>query len=99
MAKIENGNIQAEIRIVTTDDQPAEDNIQTLQGLRERHPCAAINKQPLPDPTTSSAANFADDDIIVADLRSFQQVRRAAHTESGISTFTTLCLTERPAPH
>jgi hypothetical protein len=63
-AKIEDGNIKAAIRIITSDDQPAEDNIQTLQGLRERHPYAALNRQPLPDPTTFSAANFTDEDII-----------------------------------
>ena len=70
MAKIEDGNIKAAIRIITSDDQPAEDNIQTLHGLQERHPCAVLNRQPLPDPTKFSPANFTDEDIIAA-VRSF----------------------------
>jgi hypothetical protein len=66
VAKIEDGNIIAAIRIIMPYDQPAEDNIQMLLGLRERHPCAAPNRQPLSDPTMFSAANFTDEDSIAA---------------------------------
>lgn len=70
MAKIEDGNIKAAIRIITSGDQPAADNAQTLQALHERHPHAATDRQPFSDPTKFSAAYFTEEDILSA-IRSF----------------------------
>ena len=37
-AKIEDGNIKAAIRILCSDDRPANDSIETLEALRMKHP-------------------------------------------------------------
>ena len=38
MTKIEDGNIKAAIRIITSDERPAADSAETLQALGDRHP-------------------------------------------------------------
>lgn len=65
-AKIEDGNIKAAIRIVTSGEQPASDDAHTLHALHERHPCAASDRQPFQAPSELLAANFIDEDIIAA---------------------------------
>ena len=65
-AKIEDGNIKAAIRIITSGDQPASDDAHTLQALQERHPCAASDRQPFPDTSRFPATTFIDEDIIAA---------------------------------
>ena len=52
IAKIEDGNLQAAIRILSSDDQPAEDNDDTLRDLAEKHPTAPINIEFLDDSVT-----------------------------------------------
>ena len=70
MSKIEDGNIRAAIRIITSDDRPADDSAETLQALRERHPCAAPDRQQFPDPIKFPASQFTEEDVAAA-IRSF----------------------------
>jgi hypothetical protein len=70
MTKIEDGNIKAAVRIITSDDRPAENSAETLQALRERHPLAHSDRQPLPDPSQLPAVQFTEIDVAAA-IRSF----------------------------
>ena len=70
MSKIEDGNIRAAIRIITSDDRPADDSAETLQALRERHPCAAPDRQQFPDPIKFPTSQFTEEDVAAA-IRSF----------------------------
>ena len=40
MAKIEDGNLRAAVRIICSDDAPAPDSLETLNALKAKHPCA-----------------------------------------------------------
>ena len=53
IAKIEDGNLQAAVRILSSDDQPAEDNEDTLRDLAEKHPSAPIDSEFLNDSVTT----------------------------------------------
>lgn len=70
MSKIEDGNIKAAVRILCSDDCPAPDSKQTVDALRERHPAAAVNRTPIPDPSSFSATTVCEADIVAA-IRSF----------------------------
>jgi hypothetical protein len=70
MSKIEDGNIKAAIRIITSGDCPATDNAQTFQSLCDRHPPAAADRIPSPDPCKFVAAQFTEKDVADA-IRSF----------------------------
>lgn len=69
-AKIEDGNLKAAIRIITSGDQPATDNPETLQALHERHPAAAPDRHQVQDPSVFSVARFSEADVVAA-IRSF----------------------------
>ena len=69
-SKIEDGNIKAAIRIMLSDDRPAENNAETLQLLTERHPPAAPNRRQIPDPEHFPVAQFTEEDICTA-IRTF----------------------------
>jgi hypothetical protein len=49
-AKVEDGNIRAALRILLSDDKPAEDNDATYNQLLERHPQADANRKTPPNP-------------------------------------------------
>ena len=70
MSKIEDGNIKAAIRIITSGDCPATDNAQTFQSLCDRHPPAAADRIPSPDPCNFVAAQFTEKNVADA-IRSF----------------------------
>jgi hypothetical protein len=70
MSKIEDGNIKAAIRIISSDDCPADSNAQTLQALRKLHPPASLDRQHFPDPIKLSAVQFTDYDVTAA-IRAF----------------------------
>ncbi len=66
MSKIEDGNIKAAIRIITSGDSPAVDNDNTYQSLCDRHPQAPVDKNPSPDPDKFSAVQFTEEDVLAA---------------------------------
>ena len=70
MSKIEDGNIKAAIRIITSGDSLAIDNAQTYQSLCDRHPRAPGDRIPSPDPSMIPAVQFTEEDVIAA-IRSF----------------------------
>jgi hypothetical protein len=70
MSKIEDGNIKAAIRIITSGDTPAVDNAKTYQSLCDRHPQASVDRNPSPDPSKFPAAQFTEEDVLAA-IRSF----------------------------
>ena len=69
MSKIEDGNIKAAIRIITSGESPAVDNAQTYQSVCDRHPHAPVDRIPSPDPSKFPAAQFTED--VTATIRSF----------------------------
>ena len=70
MSKIEDDNIRATIRIITSEDRPADDSAETLHALQERHPPAAPNRQQFPDPKNFTTSQFTEEDVVAA-IRSF----------------------------
>jgi hypothetical protein len=70
MTKIEDGNIKAAIRIITSDEHPAADSAETLQALRDCHPPPPTDRTPLPDPGQLLAVQFSESDVAAA-IRSF----------------------------
>jgi hypothetical protein len=54
-SKIEEGNIKAALRTLSSEDKPAADNEATVSALKARHPAAAPDRRPFP-PTREFAA-------------------------------------------
>jgi len=69
-AKIEDGNIRAALRILNSDDQPADVNQDTLTKLESKHPAAPTDRAAAPDPNAYPACYATDDDVLKA-IRSF----------------------------
>ena len=61
-AKLEDGNLRAAIRIICSDDSPAQPSREALQKLQEKHPPASGGLDDLPDmnPDTDFLAAFPD---------------------------------------
>jgi len=70
MTKIEDGNIKAAIRIITSDERPASDSAETLQALRERHPSPPSDRTSPPDPGQLPAVQFPES-VVAAATHSF----------------------------
>jgi len=70
MSKIEDGNIRAAIRIITSGDTPAVDNVSTYQSLCDRHPHAPSDRNPSSDPSKFPTVQFTEEDVTAA-IRSF----------------------------
>ena len=51
-AKIEDGNLRAAVRILSSDDQPAEYNNETVKDLADKHPAAPSESEFMPDSAT-----------------------------------------------
>ena len=68
--KLEDGNIKAAVRILCSDDKPAPNDQATLDALQRRHPNAPDDRCNLPNPSTFSAMQMTENDIIKA-IRSF----------------------------
>lgn len=49
-AKIDDGNIKAALRILSSDDKPADCSETTINALKARHPPADVDRQPSPLP-------------------------------------------------
>jgi hypothetical protein len=70
-SKIEDGNISAALRILLSDDKPAEVNEETLQKLLERHPPANHNRKPSASPSPNDACLQVIDRNVITAIRSF----------------------------
>ena len=51
-AKIEDGKLRAAVRILSSDDQPAVNNNETLKDLADKHPAAPPESEFMPDSAT-----------------------------------------------
>ena len=69
-SKIEDGNIKAALRILSSDDRPATDNNATVIALRARHPPMATDRMPLPSPQVYNALQVTETELIAA-IKSF----------------------------
>ena len=98
MSKIEDGNIKAAIRIITSGDISAVDNADTYQSLCDRHPQAPVDRNPLLDPNKFSATQFTEEDVITA-ISSFLQDPQAAQTGFAPNIRGTSHLTRKQAQH
>jgi hypothetical protein len=68
-AKLEDGNIRAAVRLLMSDDKPADDSVDTLVKLHEKHPTAPSDRQ-FPVATTEANLCVDENDVIRA-ARSF----------------------------
>ena len=69
-SKIEDGNIKAALRILTSEDKPAINNEATLNGLRQKHPSTAPDRSPSPCPFDFPALRVTDTEVLHV-IRSF----------------------------
>ena len=70
-AKIEDGNIRAALRIISSDDKPAVDNSDTFAKLSEKHPVSACGGSiPSLNPGTAASFQASEADVLKA-IRSF----------------------------
>ena len=63
MAKVEDGNLKAAIRILTSEERPAEDNDITFAKLLERHPAAPADRSQPPDPHNTTAVQMTEAEV------------------------------------
>ena len=68
--KIEDGNIKAAIRILSSDDSLAPDCEETVNALRRRHPAAAPDRTANPDPHSFPSLAVSEKEVNEA-IRSF----------------------------
>lgn len=69
-AKIEDGNIKAALRILSSEDKPAPDNETTLNALLDRHPSAVKDRETLPSPNDFTTLQVSEAEVISV-IRSF----------------------------
>ena len=69
-AKIEDGNIKAAVRMLSTEEKPATDIDATYNKLLERHPAQHPDRQPAADPSEVLAIQVTEEDVIKA-VRTF----------------------------
>jgi hypothetical protein len=65
-SKIEDGNIRAALRILLSDDKPAENNNETFSKLLERHPSVNSNRATVTDATPENALQVTESDVFKA---------------------------------
>jgi hypothetical protein len=63
MAKVEDGNLKAAVRILTSEERPAEDNDVTFAKLLERHPAAPADRSQPPDPHNTTAVQMTEAEV------------------------------------
>jgi hypothetical protein len=63
MAKVEDGNLKAAVRILTSEERPAEDNDATFAKLLERHPAAPADRSLPPDPHNITAVQMTEAEV------------------------------------
>src|SRR5208282_3222187 len=69
-AKIEDGNIKAAIRILSSEEKPAVDEEATYKKLTERHPAPPVDRDLAPDPRHVKAIQVEEEDVMKA-IRTF----------------------------
>ena len=69
-SKIEDGNIKAVIRILTSDDKPVPNSAETLSNLQDKHPRPAAYNHLPPDDNLHKLLQITEADILQA-IRSF----------------------------
>jgi hypothetical protein len=69
-AKIEDGNIKAAIRIISSDEQLVLPSVDTLAALQGKHPAARQDSVHIPDPQPDCQL-VMDENIVLRTLRSF----------------------------
>jgi hypothetical protein len=69
-AKIEDGNIKAAIRIISSDEQLVLPSVDTLAALQAKHPAARQDSVHIPDPQPDCQL-VMDENIVLRTLRSF----------------------------
>ena len=69
-AKLEDGNVKAAVRIISSDEKPAPDDAATLNSLRQRHPPAPADRREVPELSTCAAVQVLETDVIKA-IQSF----------------------------
>jgi len=89
MTKIEDGNIKATIRNITSDERPASDSAETLQPLCERHPSPPSDRTSPPDPGQLPAVQFPES-VVAAAIRSFPAGSSRIRMVFDLSIFATL---------
>ena len=62
-AKLEDGNLKAAIRLLCSDDSPADPSPDTLQKLQEKHPPASDGIADLPAPQRDTALTVSEEDV------------------------------------
>jgi hypothetical protein len=65
-AKLEDGNLRAAIRILVSDDAPAEPSLEGLAKLQEKHPPASLIVSEIPIPQEDSHMTVAEADVLKA---------------------------------
>jgi hypothetical protein len=69
-AKLEDGNLRAAVRLLMSDDKPADVSSETPVKLIEKHPPAPAIRQ-FPDSSPAVVPASVDEDIVLRALRSF----------------------------
>jgi hypothetical protein len=69
-AKIEDGNIKAAIRIISSDEQLVLPSVDTLAALQAKHPAARQDSIHIPDPQPDCQL-VMDENVVLRTLRSF----------------------------
>jgi hypothetical protein len=69
-AKIEDGNIKAAVRMLSTEEKPATDVDATYNKLLERHPARHPGRLPSADPSGVPAIQVTEEDVVKA-VRTF----------------------------
>src|SRR5215467_9303242 len=65
-SKMEDGNIKAALRLLCSEDKPAESTDATLAAMIFKHPAAAAIKVAVPDPASFNCLQVTESDIMRA---------------------------------
>ena len=65
-AKIEDGNIKAAIRLLCSEDKPADCSEAVVAALRSTHPAAPSSRTAVPDPATINSLQVTEADVLRA---------------------------------
>jgi len=87
-ATLEDDNVKATVRIISSEEKPALDDAVTLNSLRQRHPPAPPDRRQVPEPSTCAAVQVIETDVIKA-IRSFPAGSSAGLTVFDHNTFWT----------
>ena len=68
-AKIEEGNLKAAVRILCSDEQPAEPTLETLEKLQKKHPVRSTDRRDAPPLEQLSLS--VDKSLVLKAIRSF----------------------------